>query len=143
MQPIQTAADRLAALRTDEQRAGALRGARPSELLDELAAELDRRGASELVCLVSAELDRRAAIRAENHAIVDREVALQERRGQVIETFARGVSIVLPHTGRPAVLIEPARTTNRIDGWYVSSNGRREFYDSNTLADAVLGVTDE
>lgn len=140
--PVSTAADRLATLRRDDQRSTALRGVRPNELLDELATELERRGADDLRALVVAEQDRRTSIQAENRAVVDAATTLREDRERVCETFVRGLSITFPPDGRVAVLVEPARTMGGRAGWYVSTLGGavRTFYDSDTLADVVIAT---
>jgi hypothetical protein len=137
MQTIQTAADQLAALRTDDQRAAALRGVRPSELLDELAAELVRRGAADLAQIVAAEQDRRAEIRAENQAARDAAAELRAARDAVIATFERGMVVDL--RGRLYELIEPRRTTNARVGWSVGSVRHGTWFEDNdTLADAMI-----
>lgn len=136
---IRRAADQLAALRRDDQRAAALRFVRPSELLDELAAELERRGAAELVRLVVAEQDRRAEIAAENRAARAAAAELRAARDAVIATFERGMVVELG--GRSRTLLYPCRRTNGSVGWEVGSvRYGTWFYDNDTIADAVIAA---
>src|SRR3954466_4062397 len=117
-QSVSMAADRLASLRREDQRAVARRGVRPSELLDELAAELERRGAVELLRLVVNEQDRRAEIRAENLAAASAAGELRAARDAVIATFERGMTVDL--RGRSYQLMQPRRSGGR-DVWIVGS----------------------
>lgn len=137
-QSVSMAADRLASLRREDQRAVALRGVRPSELLDELAAELERRGAVELLRLVVNEQDRRAEIRAENLAAASAAAELRAARDAAIATFERGMTVDL--RGRSYQLMQPRRSGGR-DVWIVGSARWGTLYEDNdTLADAMIAA---